>query len=72
LRLRRNIRLEAIVVIALIGGATFSAPWEMLSLVAIVYLSLIPFSVRSYAKVRRRRRATVPDDEAQTSAMPAP
>lgn len=57
LRLRRNIRLEAIVVIALIGGAVFSAPWETLSLVSVVYLALIPFSVASYARVKRRRRA---------------
>lgn len=57
LRLRRNVRLEAIVVVGLLGGALFSAPWETLSFVAIVYLALIPFSVRSYAKVKRRRAA---------------
>ena len=35
LRLRRHVRLEAIVVIALVGGALFSAPWETLSVVAL-------------------------------------
>jgi len=58
LRLRRNVRFEAIAVIALLGGALVSAPWETLSVLAIVYLVLIPFSVLSYAKVRRRRAAT--------------
>jgi len=55
LRLRRNVRLEAIVVIALIGAAVISAPWETLSVIALVYLLLIPFSIASYARVRRLR-----------------
>ena len=55
LRLRRRVRLEAIVFIALLGGALVSAPWETLSVVAILYLMMIPVSVLSYAKVRRRR-----------------
>ncbi|MDQ8754840.1 phosphatidylcholine/phosphatidylserine synthase [Sphingosinicella sp. LHD-64] len=59
LRLRRNIRLEAILVIALVGGALFSAPWQTLSVVALVYLALIPFSIASYAKVRRQRAGAV-------------
>ena len=57
LRLRRNIRLEAIVIIALLGAAVASATWETLSFVALVYLGLIPFSVMSYARVRRPRAA---------------
>ncbi|MDQ1674777.1 MAG: CDP-diacylglycerol---serine O-phosphatidyltransferase [Frankiaceae bacterium] len=55
LRLRRNVRLEAIVLIAILGGALFSAPWETLSLIVIVYLSLIPFSMASFARIRRQR-----------------
>ena len=31
LRLRRSVRLEAIVVVALVGGALFTAPWQTLS-----------------------------------------
>jgi CDP-diacylglycerol--serine O-phosphatidyltransferase len=57
LRLRRNIRLEAIVIIALLGAAVASATWETLSFIALVYLALIPLSVASYAKVRRPRAA---------------
>jgi len=60
LRLRRSVRFEAIVVIALLGGALVSAPFETLSVVALLYLALIPFSVLSYARVRRRRAAAVP------------
>jgi CDP-diacylglycerol--serine O-phosphatidyltransferase len=57
LRLRRNVRFEAIVVIALLGGALVTAPFETLSVVAILYLAMIPVSVLSYARVRRRRAA---------------
>ena len=57
LRLRKNIRLEAIAIIALIGVALINSPWIMLSAISIGYLVLIPFSVRSYAKVKRQRAA---------------
>ena len=57
LRLRRHVRLEAIVIIALIGAAVISAPWETLSVIALVYLMMIPFSMMSYARVRRARAA---------------
>ena len=69
LRLRRNIRLEAILIIALLGGAIFSAPWITLSAISLVYLALIPFSIASYAKVRRQRRAAraAPADTAEPS-----
>jgi len=57
LRLRRRVRLEAIVLIAILGGALFTVPWETLSLVVIVYLALIPFSMAGYARIRRQRAA---------------
>jgi CDP-diacylglycerol--serine O-phosphatidyltransferase len=57
LRLRRTIRLEAIAGVALLGGALITAPWETLTVVAAIYLALIPFSLRSYARVRQRRAA---------------
>lgn len=55
LRLRRNVRLEAIVIIAILGGALFSAPFETLTAAALLYLALIPVSMLSYAKVKRQR-----------------
>ncbi len=54
-RLRRNIRFEAIALIVLLGAALVSAPWHTLSILSVCYLVSIPFSIRSYAKVRRQR-----------------
>jgi CDP-diacylglycerol---serine O-phosphatidyltransferase len=53
IRPRRNIRLELIGAFALVGAALFSVPWIMLSAICALYLILIPFSIRSYAKVKR-------------------
>jgi len=55
LKLRHNIRFEAIVVVVLLGAALISAPWYALSAICIAYLALIPFSIRSYRRVRRLR-----------------
>lgn len=57
LRVRRGIRLGALVAVALTVGALISAPWPTLSLLAALYLLAIPFSVRSYARVKRQRAA---------------
>lgn len=57
LRLRKNIRLEGIAVVALVGVALINSPWIMLSAISIGYLILIPFSIRSYGKVKRQRAA---------------
>jgi CDP-diacylglycerol--serine O-phosphatidyltransferase len=56
-RLRRRVRLEAIVFIALVGGALLTAPWETLSALTLLYLASIPFSILSYSKVKRQRGA---------------
>jgi CDP-diacylglycerol---serine O-phosphatidyltransferase len=56
LRLRSGMRLGAILLIALIGGALLSAPWPTLSILALLYMVLIPVSMVSYAKARRQRR----------------
>ena len=55
MRLRRNIRFEALAGVAILFGALFSAPWETLTGICLVYLVLIPFSIRSYARVMRLR-----------------
>jgi len=57
LRLRSRIRLEALAGVGILFGALLSAPWPTLSLVCVVYLAMIPFGMRSYAKVRRQRSA---------------
>ncbi|HET9813663.1 MAG TPA: phosphatidylcholine/phosphatidylserine synthase [Sphingomicrobium sp.] len=55
LRIRRSWRLFALVAIALLGAALIRAPWPTLLAVAALYLLMIPFSLASYARVRRRR-----------------
>lgn len=60
LRLRRNIRFEALALVALLGAALLSAPWATLSVISIAYIAAIPFSIRSYARVRRLRAASQP------------
>jgi CDP-diacylglycerol--serine O-phosphatidyltransferase len=60
LRLRRGVRFEAIALIALLGAAVISAPWPTLSAVIIGYLLTIPFSARSYARIRRQRATMAP------------
>jgi CDP-diacylglycerol---serine O-phosphatidyltransferase len=72
LRLRRNLRLEAIVVIAIIGGALFSAPFETLSVAAILYVAVIPLSVISYARVRRQRARLAGAAPPAAPAVPLP
>jgi CDP-diacylglycerol--serine O-phosphatidyltransferase len=51
LRLRQRVRLWVILLVALVGGALFSAPWQTLSVVAVLYVLMIPFSILSYARL---------------------
>ena len=55
LRLRRRVRFEALAGVVLLGAALVTVPWHTLSLVGIAYLGTIPFSVASYARVKRLR-----------------
>ena len=55
LKLRHHIRFEAIVVVVVLGAALISLPWATLSAICITYLALIPFSIRSYRRVKRLR-----------------
>jgi len=57
LKLRNNIRFEAIAMVVLLGAALISAPWHTLSAICVAYLASIPFSVTSYRRVRRLRGA---------------
>lgn len=54
LRLRRRIRFEAIAIVGLIMAAMITAPYPTLAALVILYLLLIPFSMTSYARVRRQ------------------
>ena len=57
LRLRSHVRLGALVVIALVFAALISAPFPTLSVAAILYAIMIPFSIASYARIKRLRTA---------------
>ena len=54
-KLRSNIRFEAIALVVLLGAAIVSAPWHTLSIICVLYLLSMPFSIASYAKIRRQR-----------------
>ena len=48
---------EAIAAVVFLGAALVSAPWHTLSVICLGYLLTIPFSIASYARVRRLRAA---------------
>jgi CDP-diacylglycerol---serine O-phosphatidyltransferase len=55
IRVRRSVRFVALAGIALVCGSLLSAPWETLAAICVAYVVAIPFSIRSYAKVKRLR-----------------
>ena len=57
LKLRRNVRFEALALVVLLGAGFVSAPWHTLTLLTAGYLLTIPFGIASYARVRRLRAA---------------
>ena len=55
IRIRSGWRLFALAGVALLGAALIRAPWHTLLAVSAIYLVMIPLSLASYARVRRRR-----------------
>jgi len=60
LRLRQNIRFEAIALAVLVVATMLTAPWQSLTVICLAYLLSIPFSIRGYGRVRRLRAAPPP------------
>lgn len=58
LRLRPSWRLSALAGIGLFAGGLVTNPWPMLSFIALIYAVLLPFAVRSYARVKAREGAS--------------
>ena len=58
LRIRRSSRLFVIAGVGLLGAALVTAPWVTLLAVSLVYIAMLPFSIASYARVRRRREGS--------------
>jgi len=67
IRIRRGWRLFALAGVALLGASLLNAPWMTLLAVSTIYLALLPFSISSYAAVKRRRASS-----AATSAPVSP
>lgn len=59
IRLRSHVRLAALLVIVLVVAALLQDPWPTLSVAAALYALLIPASIYSYGKVRRRAAGPV-------------
>jgi CDP-diacylglycerol--serine O-phosphatidyltransferase len=60
LRLRRTVRFEALVVVAIVIAALVTAPWQTLTAVCLGYIATLPFSVRAYRRTKLPRAAAVP------------
>lgn len=69
IRIRRGWRLFALAGIALFGAALLNEPWITLLAISAVYLAVLPFSMASYARVKRRRAVSAGPASA---APPAP
>ena len=59
-KLRPNVRFEALVLVVIVAAAAVNAPWETATAACIFYLAMMPFSIASYARVRRLRGTSMP------------
>lgn len=57
IRIRRGWRIFALAGVAILGAALLNEPWWTLLAISILYLALLPFSIASYGRVKRRRLA---------------
>lgn len=55
IRLRPAFRLGALLGVGLLGAALISEPWATLTVAAIIYAAVIPFSIMSYRRAKRLR-----------------
>lgn len=55
LRLRKNFRLEALLLFGLVGAALLTETWWTLIGICVVYLALLPVGWVSYARITRQR-----------------
>lgn len=67
-KLKRSMRLPILLLVGLFAASLFSAPWGTLSLLSIGYAITIIFSVRSYARLLRQKRAEVQTAGSDASA----
>lgn len=58
IKVRPSFRFLALAAVGLFGATLIAAPWVALIGASIIYAGLLPFSMISYAKVKRARRAS--------------
>ncbi len=68
LRIRRSSRLFVIAGVGLLGAALVTQPWVTLLAISLIYIALLPFSVASYARVKRRRAGPIADGAGRAKA----
>ncbi len=71
IRIRREWRLFALAGVALLGAALVTQPWPTLLIVALTYLAVVPFSIASYARVKRRRATQIAPAPGNGPKLPA-
>ena len=59
LRPRQHVRLEVIALFGLIAGGLLTVPWWTLTAIGALYLASLPLAAVLYARVKRRRAATL-------------
>ena len=72
LKLRNNIRFEAIAIVVALGAALIAMPWPTLTFLCVAYLATLPFSVAAYRKVRRLRATTAAPAPEPSAPAPEP
>ncbi len=58
IKVRRSLRFMALAVVGLVAAGLVAAPWVALIGITIVYIALLPLSMMSYIRVKRRRRVS--------------
>ena len=56
IKVRRSLRFMALAVVGLFTATLVAAPWVALIGVGVFYVALLPFSVMSYARVKKSRQ----------------
>lgn len=59
IKIRPSIRFMALAAMGLFAAALISAPWMALMGACILYAGLIPFSILSYARIKRARKSGI-------------
>jgi CDP-diacylglycerol--serine O-phosphatidyltransferase len=59
IKVRRSLRFMALAAVGLFAATLVAAPWVALIGAGIIYAALLPFSMMSYARVKRAQRSSV-------------